>query len=70
MGILYGTFVDDEECGRTYAYTTPFDAIERVRSGLADGLIVDVFNDNGDISVSHEVVPGRSITSWHDEECH
>ena len=69
MRIRYGTYTNAYS-GRSYVPTTPFDAVERVRSGKADGLTIDVIDRYGNVAVSYEVTPGRDITRWADEECY
>ena len=43
-------------------------AINAVCNGSADGLTVDVITVAGDVYVSHEVQPGRSIDSWYGDD--
>lgn len=66
--ICFVTFTEDD-----IRHFSPSDsmlsAINAVRSGIADGMCVDLISDSGDVLVSHEV-SGNGIISWYGDDLH
>lgn len=63
----FSTFTEGDI--RIFIPSTMSRAIDSVRNGTADGMTVDVIDDSGNYRTSYEIVPGRSLVVWHDEEC-
>lgn len=67
MMVRFSTFTEGEV--RIFVPALFTNAVDAVRNGTADGMTVDVIDSDGNYCLSYEIMPGRPLDVWRDEEC-